>query len=201
MLAPAPGEGREERPSPPSRGWAKPDSAPWPSQRKKGWKSPFNPVTELEKRPGSQGFGDTTSPPGLFGEGVTPPRDKTLQRHHLRGSALAPIKPVPRPAAVIRSWQAPRCFFPRKKHLLENAGLLSRNRLLSPQKPPCWDGRRTWPPKAPPPHCTARHVHLLSKPLTPCQIFVQVGTVFKGKSQNQKAHPGSGVFLGSGREF
>lgn len=69
--------------------------------------------------------------PGLFWgggyPGRTPAQGQTLQRHRLCSSALAPIRPVPRPAALIMSWQAPGCLFPTKNpHPLEDTGFLTR---------------------------------------------------------------------------
>lgn len=50
--------------------------------------------------------------------GQDPPQGQTLQQRRLRSSALALIRPVPRPAALIRSWRAPGLPLSYKKKIL-----------------------------------------------------------------------------------
>lgn len=131
--------------------------------------------------------------------GQDPPQGQTLQWHRLCSSALAPIRPAPRPAALIRSWQAPGCLIPTRKHPPEDAGFRTGDGgCQAPQKAPCRDGghlsmdQKKKKNPTPPAHHTTRHGRLLPKSLPRCQIFVKAATAFKGKSQKTGARPRRG---------
>lgn len=188
---------------PPPRRGDKARHPPPPVAKKKSWKSPFNRAAELGQDP-SPGGGRRDPPSGLVGEEdarAGPSQGQAPQRHHPHSSVLAPVRPVPRLAALTGSWQGWAASCPQKPNLLWTAAdfLLGLQAAKRPQK--LLAGRGETSARTPPPQPITLRAPTAPAPARTVRPLADVcpsGDRLKGKSRGAGSHPGRGGCPGRG---